>query len=1132
MASFIGTPGNDILNGTPGDDWLDGLGGNDVLFGNGGLDGLSGGAGDDSLYGGAEDDWLNGGPGNDLLDGGPTGQFVDTADYSDSPTGVNVNLADGFAYDDGWGGIDTLVGIEAVTGSSFNDILIGDSGYNWFRPGTGNDYVDAGGGFDVLFYESLSSGGVIINLDAGTAQGLDGLGNVVFTDTVLNFEAAHGSYFDDVITLTTGSGYGFGRAGNDTIYGLSGNDSLIGGSGNDILDGGADGDTAEYYDAGFDGAGPAFQGIVVDLAAGTAIDGWGDTDTLISIENISGSQFADQISGDGIGNGLLGHDGNDVIQGRGGFDWLAGGSGADVLDGGADRDWASYYDDGSDGAGAAFQGVDVNLTTGIAIDGWGDTDTLISIEDVQGSQFADQITGDNGSNSLMGLAGNDSLIGGGGDDWFRGGSGDDLLDGGAGYDIAGYRDDEANDIPTVNGAIVAHLGAVSTVIDRWGNTDTLNSVERVDGSNGNDIMSSDAGFSGSFGIFTEFQGMAGDDTISGNGLTRISYVSSPDGIIANLSAASFTFSDPSTTTLGAATVLDGWGGTDSIGSGIFSINASANADYLLGSSGDDEFRARGGNDWVDGGAGFDTVRYTSAPGSVHVNLADGFTYNDGWGGVDTLFNIEGARGGNNGDTLIGDAGRNILRGEGGADLLQGGGGDDDLYGGGGNDVIEGGDGVNYMQGGSGDDILTGGSGTGDYIYAGGNGEGGFDYDIVTFKDAVGSVTATLGALATVSGAGVGTDTLSEIESVRGSQFNDVFNVDVSYQSSFSNTVDIEGLGGDDVITGNGATRLRFREAEAGVTVDLALGVSYGSDGIDSANVGWDTFTGVSRVWGSQHDDILLGSAADEQFRGDLGNDLIDGGGGTDRIDFVSYDNGVFVDLAAGVSYDGDGGIDSLISIENITGSRNDDDLNGDSGSNVIRGSGGNDLIDARTGDDEVTGDGGNDTIIDAGAVVEVNSGGDGHHHHGHHHGKGHDKGKGKGHDKHDHDDDGHHHYGHHHGEGHDKGKGKGHDKHDDGDGTVVVVESDDDSYSGGVGDDLFVFGEYNGHDTITDFSAGAGSEDVIDVSALNLGGLADLLALADDNGGTTDTTITFSEEGSVTLIGVQVADLHQDDFII
>ncbi len=78
----------------------------------------------------------------------------------------------------------------------------------------------------------------------------------------------------------------FGRAGNDTLIGGTADDSLIGGSGNDILAGGAGDDWASYFDDGNDGAGPITQGINANLATGTVLDGWGNTDTLTGIENI------------------------------------------------------------------------------------------------------------------------------------------------------------------------------------------------------------------------------------------------------------------------------------------------------------------------------------------------------------------------------------------------------------------------------------------------------------------------------------------------------------------------------------------------------------------------------------------------------------------------------------------------------------------------------------------------------------------------------------------------------------------------------------------------------------------------------------------------------------------------------
>ena len=66
--------------------------------------------------------------------------------------------------------------------------------------------------------------------------------------------------------------------------------------------------------------------------------------------------------------------------------------------------------------------------------------------------------------------------------------------------------------------------------------------------------------------------------------------------------------------------------------------------------------------------------------------------------------------------------------------------------------------------------------------------------------------------------------------------------------------EFEGFGGDDVITGNGNTRLTFNQATSGVTVDFVTGIASGD-----ASVGEDHFTGVNSVTGSHFGDTLFGS---------------------------------------------------------------------------------------------------------------------------------------------------------------------------------------------------------------------------------------------------------------------------------
>lgn len=133
----------------------------------------------------------------------------------------------------------------------------------------------------------------------------------------------------------TGSNDGLqGTDGDDSLEALGGNDVLEGLAGNDVLNGGSGTDTATYE------RDPA--GVTVDLAAGNATDGFGDTDTLIDIENVIGSGFADDITGDGGANNLSGGDGNDTIVGGGGNDFINGGAGADSLTGGAGNDTFLY----------------------------------------------------------------------------------------------------------------------------------------------------------------------------------------------------------------------------------------------------------------------------------------------------------------------------------------------------------------------------------------------------------------------------------------------------------------------------------------------------------------------------------------------------------------------------------------------------------------------------------------------------------------------------------------------------------------------------------------------------------------------------------------------------------------------
>ena len=63
---------------------------------------------------------------------------------------MTVSLAIAGAQNTGGAGSDTLIGIENLTGSGFNDMLTGDANANVLSGGAGNDTLDGGAGNDTL----------------------------------------------------------------------------------------------------------------------------------------------------------------------------------------------------------------------------------------------------------------------------------------------------------------------------------------------------------------------------------------------------------------------------------------------------------------------------------------------------------------------------------------------------------------------------------------------------------------------------------------------------------------------------------------------------------------------------------------------------------------------------------------------------------------------------------------------------------------------------------------------------------------------------------------------------------------------------------------------------------------------
>jgi Ca2+-binding RTX toxin-like protein len=409
-----GSPYNDFLSGNDGSNWLDGSGGNDVLKGGGGADRLDGYLGDDTLLGGSGADDLNGGPGTDW------------AEYNDSGAAVIVDLATG----QGFGGTaagDTLVSIERVAGSAYDDLLIGSGEDETLFGGDGNDTLKGGGGADILNGGSGSDTASYDGSDVGVGVSLiddDAYWGDAQGDELNNIENLTGSAHDDFLT---------GDNGANTLRGQGGSDWLVGGGGADTLQGGPGVDIALYFGS------PA--GVVVSLITGTGSGGEAQGDTLTGIEDLSGSNYDDQLWGNDADNYLAGLNGDDTLKGGGGADllygesvWgggfgddtLIGGAGADTMLGGLGSD--TYYVDnpadvvteyGGQGNDVVFTTVSYTLTAGADVETLRTTsDNGFAALNLTGNSSGNVVRGNNGHNVINGGDGNDELTGLGGSDSF------------------------------------------------------------------------------------------------------------------------------------------------------------------------------------------------------------------------------------------------------------------------------------------------------------------------------------------------------------------------------------------------------------------------------------------------------------------------------------------------------------------------------------------------------------------------------------------------------------------------------------------------------------------------------------------------------------------------------------------
>jgi hypothetical protein len=252
------------------------------------------------------------------------------------------------------------------------------------------------------------------------------------------------------------------------------------------------------------------------------------------------------------------------------------------------------------------------------------TDNFTGVQGVRGSEFNDTF---HGSNNLTGV------------EVFQGRAGNDLIDGGGGFDRALYwfRTDD-----NVTGGIAINMAAGTVDGDASIGHDTLRSVEAVRATNfvdtydatGFTASSTNAGSAGVNNVgaaFNEFEGFGGNDTITGNGNTRIDYINATAAVTVDLALTTV----PGSTGIAYGTAAGDLAniGTDTIFGGVNSIQGSYFADTLYGSntmSTTESFDGGAGDDYIDGRGGSDQAYYNNAIGTVSGITVNMHKYRQSW----------------------------------------------------------------------------------------------------------------------------------------------------------------------------------------------------------------------------------------------------------------------------------------------------------------------------------------------------------------------------------------------------------------------------------------------------------------------------------------------------------------------
>lgn len=820
----------------------------------------------------------------------------------------------------GWDGSDAIAGGaggDALYGFDGDDLLRAGDGSDFLRGGAGDDYIDGGAGHDrASFYDSAVGVHVDLRLQGqaqDTGQGMD---------TLVGIETVSGTVNDDMLIGDDNANSLWGSGGNDTLSGNGGDDYLGVTAGDHLLDGGDGSDTIAFVNEEQDAPGPVTVDLNIPGPQSTGIGTW----TISNVENVSGGNFNDRITGNDADNILAGAVGNDT---------LIGGAGNDLL------------------LGDGYVGVDTSDPSR----------SYFIIED--GAEYGavgnDTLRGGDGDDTIFGGSGNDRLFGDAGDDYIDAGAGDDTIQTGFGTNVVyaadGYdsvlvlADSDLSDTlyvtgsggyvnVTQGGAITNQIFAAEMIqvtaqgstapltIDATGYISEPGSFLWLVDHNGTDIM---LGSSGSEGFGNTYVNVTGNDIFTGNGGADIfDYTFAVAGMNGDI-VTDFDFDD----------IIDlGYNDSVNNGGGLLADTFIGSAGFS-GVAGEYRYSTHDGETFVEADTDGDGVA------DQVLTLANGeYALTETFFGSNVLVRVDPANPSTateGSDLIDGTDQDDVIDGLGGDDILRGGLGNDELFGGDGDDVLEGGNDNDRLSGGFGHNVLTGGAGADEF-------EAGEGQTVVTDFT-------------------VGVDQV------------DLTDMNIT---SFAQLQPYLSQVGQDVVFSRlyGGVPQTLTLANVNLADLTAASFHFKDDVEDNVRIGTEQSDDLFGAYGADQlvglggDDYLFGGSGDDSLDGGADNDIVDGGEGADHA-FGGGGNDTVFGRAGNDTLDGGDGDDWL------NGGGGDDVLDGGAGNdtlfsgfgiNELRGGDGYDIayaqVDSSLSDTVyVTGIAGDVTITQGGTVT-------------------------------------------------------------------------------------------------------------------------------------------------------------------